>query len=248
MLMALPALAGPLTPEHAWRQMQGQSSRRRVTMPRTNRPLYTNTQGNTSHTRSKTKPVTKQKTVKPAKKSGQGWLSKLKTKLTTRKKTRDQDKVQAAETGEAKTKKAPRFQNAGRYMGLARVKLTSLWSGMVGGIQSMIAMHKQRSEARNAAFHALYWRQPMMVPAGSPIPAEVLLGGMRLHKLQNHSQGTLGMLYRSGLVTGAEYRIITEARMGLPQMMQQMPQEQAQPSATPEAKPQMPPPPQQQMQ
>lgn len=249
MLLALPsAWAGPLTPEHAWRQMQGAGSRRRVTMPRTNRPLYTTPQVNSGRTRSTSKtvkPVT-QKQTKPAKKNGQGWLSKLKTKLTSRKAAKVEDKAKPAETGDAQ--KTPRSRSAGRYMGLARVKLTSLWSGMVGGIYNLIASYKQRREAREAAFQAIYWRQPMIVPAGSPIPAEVLVGGMRLHKLQNYSQGTLSMLYRSGLVTGAEFRILTEARMGLPQMMQQMPQGEAQQAAAPEAQPQMPPPPQQQIQ
>ena len=239
--------AGPLTPEHAWRQMQGAGSRPRVTMPR-NRPLYSTPQVN--HTRTTTKTHTtvqpKQATPQPAQKTtsakGQGWLSKLTGKL---KRKAPQEKAQSAEADKATPK---RSHNVGLAMGLARVKLTSLWSGMVGGLRNVIAWHKQRQEARDVAFNTLYWRQPMIVPAGQPIPAEMLMGGMRLHKLQNYSQGTLGMLHRSGLVTATEYRILTEARMGLPRMMQGMQQapEGGQPAPPQSEAPQMPPPPQQQ--
>lgn len=255
LLLSLPGVSwgGPLTPEHAWRQMQGDTNRR-VSVPR-NRPQYRSPQIKLSKTRTTTKtrttvvkPVQPRQPVqtvkKPVKKNGQGWLSRLKGKFK-RKDSTVKDKTQTAEGSDGV---AARSHKVGRVVGLAGVKLNSLWSGMVGGIRNIIALHKQRREARDVAFNTLYWRQPMIVPAGQPIPAEMLMGGMRLHKLQNYSQGTLSMLYRSGLVTATEYRILTEARMGLPQMMQQQgapAPEGAQTAPQPEA-PTSPPPPLQQ--
>ncbi len=259
LLLALPsAWAGPKTPEQAWRQMQG-GSQRRITLPRTNRPLYRTPQVKRPLVRTKTKTNTtvvqpKQKpqipaAKKPVKKPGQGWLSKLKSKFKRSNEPKVKEKAQSTDVADVQQ---ARSHKVGRAMGLARVKLTSLWSGLVGGINNIIAAHRQRREIRDAAFNALYWRQPMIIPAGSPIPAEVLIGGMRLHKLQNLSQGTLTNLYRSGMVTAAEYRIITEARMGLPQMMQMQqgaPAPEGGQTAAPQPEqPTMPPPPQQQQQ
>ena len=246
LLLALPsAWGGPLTPEHAWRQMQGDSNRR-VTAPRT-RPVYRSPQIKLSRTRSTTKTKTtivqpkqpaKQPAQKTVKKNGQGWLSRLKSKITN-KAPKAKEKAQSTEAA-----KTARTRKAGRAMVFAKVKLGSIWSGMVGGIKNLIALHNERVAARNVAFNALYWRQPMLVPPGTPIPAEILIGGMRLHKLQGYGQGTLGMMYKSGLVTAAEFRILTQARMGLPQMMPSAPDApQAAPVATQPEAPTMPPPP-----
>ena len=248
------ASAAPLTPEHAWRQMQGLDGPRRVTAPRS-RSLYRPSPQLTSRT--KTRPVTqtkvkstdqsattKSRTTKPSRtrtKDGKGWFARLTGALIGSK----SERTEQAPVTENKTDQKVRTVAArgGKVVAVAREKVATVWQRVVGRIKTAVEHHKQRRQAR-AAGGELYWRQPMLVPAGQPIPAEILMGGMRLNKLQNYSQGTLLMLHKGGLVTEAEYRILTQARMGLPQMMPTAPMEQ--PAAPPpQNAPMTPPPPQQ---
>lgn len=257
-LMCATGWSAPRTPEQAWRQMQQDRSQRRsgfsnrsnFRAPQVNIPRV-----NQNATRSTTRPVTQPATteqVAPKKaKPGKKRLSNLWGKLKGKFKRGDKAGADAAQS--ASDVQQPTNQGAGakarKVAGKARERLGSIWQRFVGSINSALVQRSERRQAARAA-EAQIWAAGANSPfKGKPIPAEVLVGGLRLHKLQSYNPSALYMLRKGGIINETEYQIIIQSRMGIPAggmpQAEQPQSEQQQPVTPPppqQTPPQAPPP------